>query len=143
MIELFSRYGPALALGNPGEKHLPFGAARVYCMHECWKAKEAEIANRADYVLLVSDSTPGVEWEISNFLRSPWKEKTIFILAPKSKDLREAPTVAAAIAAAGVPEKGTPILACYWDAQDTLQLLRAETPRSPAAFIVAIQNLFP
>jgi hypothetical protein len=64
LIELFSRYGPALALGNPGEKHLPFGAARVYCTHNCWKAKVAEIANRADYVLLVADSTPGVEWEI-------------------------------------------------------------------------------
>lgn len=142
LIESFSRYGPALALGNPGEKNLPFGAARVYCTHDCWKAKVTEIANRADYVVLVADSTPGVEWEISNFLLPPWKEKTIFLLAPKSTDLREAPTVAAAIAAAGVPENGIPILACYWDAEDKLQVLRADKPRSPEAFIVAMQTFF-
>jgi hypothetical protein len=142
LVESFSRYGPALALGNPGEKQLPFGAARVYCTHDTWKDQVAEIANRANYVVLVADSTPGVEWEIWHFLTPAWREKTLFIVAPKSKDLREAPTLATAIAAEGVPEGGPPILACYWDHEGRLQVLRADVPRSPEAFIVAMQTFF-
>ncbi len=142
LIEGFSRYGPALALGNPGEKNLPFGAARVYCTHDTWKDKVAEIANRADHVLLIADSTPGVEWEIYHFLKPPWREKTLFVVAPKSADLREAPTLAAAIAKEGVPDGGPPILACYWDDDGRLTVLRADMPRSPEAFIVAMQTFF-
>jgi hypothetical protein len=142
LVESFSRYGPALALGNPGEKQLPFGAARVYCTHDTWKDQVAEIANRANYVVLVADSTPGVEWEIWHFLTPAWREKTLFIVAPKSKDLREAPTLAAAIAAEGVPENGPPMIACYWDQQHRLHVLRADVPRSPEAFIVAMQTFF-
>jgi hypothetical protein len=142
LVESFSRYGPALALGNPGEKQLPFGAARVYCTHDTWKDQVAAIANRANYVVLVADSTPGVEWEIWHFLTPAWREKTLFIVAPKSRDLREAPTLAAAIAAEGVPEGGSPILACYWDHERRLQVLRADVPRSPEAFIIAMQTFF-
>jgi hypothetical protein len=142
LIEGFSRYGPALALGNPGEKNLPFGAARVYCTHDTWKDKVAEIADRADHVLLVADSTPGVEWEIYHFLMPPWREKTLFIVAPKSADLREAPTLGAAIRKEGVPDGGAPILACYWDDGGRLTILRADMPRSPEAFIVAMQTFF-
>ena len=142
LIEGFSRYGPALALGNPGEKNLPFGAARVYCTHDTWKDKVAEIADRADHVLLVADSTPGVEWEIYHFLKPPWREKTLFIVAPKSADLREAPTLAAALRQEGVPDGGPPILACYWNDQGRLTVLRADMPRSPEAFIVAMQTFF-
>lgn len=142
LIEGFSRYGPALALGNPGEKNLPFGAARVYCTHDTWKAKVAEIADRANHVLLVADSTPGVEWEIYHFLKSPWREKTLFIVAPKAADLREAPTLAAALAKEGVPAGGAPVLACYWDDGGQLTVLRADIPRSPEAFIVAMQTFF-
>ncbi|RYD27179.1 MAG: hypothetical protein EOP87_21565, partial [Verrucomicrobiaceae bacterium] len=134
LIEGFSRYGPALALGNPGEKNLPFGAARVYCTHDTWKDKVAEIADRADHVLLVADSTPGVEWEIYHFLKPPWREKTLFIVAPKSADLREAPTLAAALRQEGVPDGGPPILACYWNDEGRLTVLRADMPRSPEAF---------
>lgn len=142
LVESFSRYGPALALGNPGEKQLPFGAARVYCSHDTWKDQVAEIANRANHVVLVADSTPGVEWEIWHFLTPAWREKTLFIVAPKSNDLREAPTLAAAIAAEGVPSGGPPMIACYWDHERRLQVLRADVPRSPEAFIVAMQTFF-
>lgn len=142
LIEGFSRYGPALALGTPGEKSLPFGAARVYCTHDTWKSKVAEIANRSNHVVLVADSTPGVEWELSHFLKAPWREKTLFVVAPKSADLRDAPTLAAAITQAGVPANGDPILACYWDIEGNLKVLRADVPRSPEAFIVAMQAFF-
>ena len=142
LVEGFSRYGPSLALGSPGEKSLPFGAARVYCTHETWKAKVAEIANRAGYVILVADSTPGVEWELSHFLKPPWREKTLFVVAPKSTDVRDAPTLAAAVAGDGVPSGGEPVLACYWDAAGRLKVLRSDVPRSPEAFIVAMQVFF-
>jgi len=142
LIESFSRFGPALALGTPGEKNLPFGAARVYCTHDSWKSKVAEIADRARYVILVADSTPGVEWELSHFLKAPWREKTLFVVAPKSSDLRDAPTLAKALANEGVPPDGRPILACHWDAAGQLQVMRADVPRSPEVFIVAMQRFF-
>ena len=138
LIERFSRYGPALALGNPGEKGLPFGAARVYCDHADWQDKVAEIAEESAHVVLVADRTPGVEWEIRTFIEGPWREKTLFVCAPKSGDIRENDVLAEYLNAAGTPLKGAPILAVWWAPDGTLEVLRSTLPRSPETFVVAL-----
>jgi hypothetical protein len=142
LIERFSRYGPAVALGAPGEKDLPFGAARIYPNHETWQEKVAEIAARARAVVLVADRTPGVEWEIKTFLDGPWRDKTLFVCAPRSGDIRGNPVMARRMADLGVPETGRPIIAAFWGSDGRLRLLRAKLPLSPEAIVVALQAFF-
>ena len=37
LIDEIAQYGPVVALGRPGEKHVPFGAQRHYEAHETWQ----------------------------------------------------------------------------------------------------------
>lgn len=40
LVEEFSRFGPIVALGRPGERPIrPFGAARVYVVHSDWQVR--------------------------------------------------------------------------------------------------------
>lgn len=142
LVERFSRYGPALALGNPGEKSLPFGAARVYASHENWQDVVHELAARSAHVVLVADSTPGVEWEIRTFQQPPLLDKTMFICAPRSTDLRESPLLAGWLEELGLPPGGVPVLAVFRDREGQVVVLRCTHPRSSSAFVVALQAFF-
>lgn len=142
LVEGFSRYGPSLALGSPGEKDLPFGAARVYVTHDTWKAKVAEVAARARSVVLVADQTPGVEWEIKTFMRGDLREKTLFICAPKSGDVRGNPVMGRRMDELGVTDTGQVIIAAWWRADGTLRLLRTSLPPSPETIVVALNAFF-
>jgi hypothetical protein len=142
IVEQFSRYGPALALGSPGEKNLPFGAARVYVTHDTWKDKVAEVAQASRSVILVADKTPGVEWEIRTFMDGPWRDKTLFVCAPQSGDVRGNPVLAERMAALGVAEGGPPIIAAWWTPSGVLELLRTRGKISPETLTVALQAFF-
>lgn len=142
LVERFSRYGPALALGNPGEKSLPFGAARVYATHERWQEVVRELAARSAHVVLVADSTPGVEWEIQTFQQPPLVDKTAFLCAPRAGDLRESPPLARWLEEAGLPAGGRPVLAAFQDLEGSLVLLRCAHPRPSSAYVVAMQAFF-
>lgn len=142
LVERFSRYGPALALGVPGEKSLPFGAARVYASHENWQEVVHDLANRSGHVILVADSTPGIEWEVETFLNRPLMDKTLFLCAPKTDDIRQSPRIAQWLEMQGIPPGGTPILAVFRDGKGAIVILRCAYPRSSAAFVSAVQAFF-
>ncbi len=143
LVENFSRYGPAVALGRPGEKTLPFGAARVYAAHDRWQEKVLDLAATSRQIILVVDATPGVEWEIETLLKAPFLQKTLFLCAPRSADVREHPGLGRWLSAeTGVTETGNPVLAVFLNGDDELVLLRCRHPRSSQAFIVAMQTCF-
>jgi len=142
LVERFARYGPAIALGNPGEKNLPFGAARIYASHDNWKNVVLELATRSAHVVLVADSTPGVEWEVQTFLERPLLDKTLFLCAPRSEDLRESPQIGRWLTELGLPSGGTPVLAAFRGVEGNIMILRCAAPRSSSAFVTALQAFF-
>lgn len=142
LVENFSRIGPALALGTPGEKNLPFGAARVYASHEDWKEVVTDLAHRSNHVVLVADSTPGVEWEVSTLLEPPLLDKTLFVCAPKAVDIRANGILGQWLIRQGCPQGNVPIVGVFRDTRGELVLLRSRHPRSSQAFIVALQAFF-
>jgi hypothetical protein len=82
--EQFSAYfrtrGPFIAIGRPGEKVVPGGAARLYVGLDEWQAKVMELLPRAQLVLLQPEETEGVWWEIMQAIRALPPEKTLFCL---------------------------------------------------------------
>lgn len=58
------RVGPFVAVGRPGEKLPPFGAARLYVGDDQWQDVVTDLVTRASAVVLQPDASPGTVWEI-------------------------------------------------------------------------------
>ncbi len=87
LVERFSKIGPVVAVGRPGEKNLPFGAARRYVQDSDWKRKVIELAESAVGIVIVADDSPGIEWEIRNMLTERFVEKTLFLANPNGDSI--------------------------------------------------------
>jgi hypothetical protein len=66
LVAEFRSLGPVVAVGKPGERLSPSGAARLYLSNEEWKSRVAELATRARMVLLVVGGTSGIRWELEH-----------------------------------------------------------------------------
>jgi hypothetical protein len=142
LVEEFSRFGPVVALGRPGQRSLPFGAARIYVQHDDWQAKVLELAERSAHIVLVADDGAGVAWEIEIMLSGSLRAKTIFLATERLGDLRasaqlrsvvevvEGETIARSSRLIGAFESGGRLVA-----------MSASRP-SPEAYIVALQAFF-
>jgi len=60
----FSRVGPFVSIGRPGERLARAGAARLYVSEDQWQHVVANLVERARVVLLQAGTTPGVLWEL-------------------------------------------------------------------------------
>jgi hypothetical protein len=69
LIEPFEALGPVFAIGRPGEKVPPLGAARVYA-GEDWQDKVHDFVQRAQLILLFAGTTRSFAWEIEKVFRS-------------------------------------------------------------------------
>ncbi len=86
LVERFSRIGPIVAIGRPGEEDLPFGAARLYLSDEEWRPRVLELAEQAAGIIVVVDESPGIEWEIKEMMADRFVEKTLFLASPKGSE---------------------------------------------------------
>ncbi len=67
--DLLKSIGPFVAVGIPGERLAPFGAARIYMSHASWQEEIAKIAERAAALVLQPEMTPGTCWELEYAMR--------------------------------------------------------------------------
>lgn len=64
LVRALSRIGPVLAIGRPGEREAPWGAARAYVKARAdWKLVVASLMERCALLVLVPGDTAGVGWE--------------------------------------------------------------------------------
>jgi hypothetical protein len=82
MVTAFTKIGPVIAIGRPGEKLPALGAARFYVTHELWKQKVSEVAALSRFVVWATGSTEGLRWEISHLLENLPPEKLILLAHP-------------------------------------------------------------
>ncbi|MGE0596257.1 MAG: hypothetical protein AB7P07_07825 [Hyphomonadaceae bacterium] len=94
LIENFSRFGPVVAIGRPGERDLPYGAARHYVDDEIWRERVLELADSALCIVIVADSTDGIAWETRAMLGERYLSKTLFLASPGEKSLADNSTIA-------------------------------------------------
>ena len=74
-------FGPFIAIGRPGDRLCPLGAARLYVSNEEWKAKVELLVRNAAAVVLLPDKTPGMQWEL-RFVASVVERLRLLIIVP-------------------------------------------------------------
>jgi hypothetical protein len=139
LVEEFSRFGPVVALGRPGQRTLPFGAARIYVQHDNWQAKVLELAETSAHIVLVADAGAGVAWEIETMLAPTLRAKTIFLATKALGDLRASERLRSLVESAAKPRAERVIGA--FQSRGRPIVLSAHRP-SPEAYIVALQAFF-
>jgi hypothetical protein len=72
--------GPLVAIGKPGDKFSPLGAARVYVSNEEWQEKFNELSKNAALILWVLGYSEGVRWELERLVKVVKPEKLIVCL---------------------------------------------------------------
>ena len=98
LAEMFESVGPFVAIGAPGERLPPLGAARLYLEDDNWKSKVQELLNRAGFVLIYGGSTKGLGWEIGQVVRMAHPSKVV-IMVPNSPETYESFRIIASNAA--------------------------------------------
>lgn len=83
LTKALRRVGPVLAIGRPGERLPPLGAARFYVSDELWQKKVAHVAEESQYVVLATGSTEGLKWEVSHLISNLSPNRLILWLHPQ------------------------------------------------------------
>jgi LSD1 subclass zinc finger protein len=73
----FSKLGPMIAIGRPGEELPSLGAARFYVSNDKWQEKVADIAREAQFIVWVSGTTGGLHWELNHLIQTVAPSKLI------------------------------------------------------------------
>lgn len=84
LVTVLDDIAPVLGVGRPNEKYLPDGAACFVITDAQWQEKVAELAQKAELVVLRLGSTAGVLWELQYCLENLDLKKLLLIL-PNSK----------------------------------------------------------
>ncbi len=79
-VDVFSEIAPVVAIGNPQDRNLPLGAARLYFSDDVWKQKVLEMLSNAKLVVLRLGETSNFWWEVHNVLTYCPLEKVIFLI---------------------------------------------------------------
>jgi hypothetical protein len=86
----FWRYGPVVAIGKPGDKLPPLGAARDYVSNDSWKQKVEGLMQEASIIVVVIGRTGGLAWEINRVVELGFTSKLVILIPPtKIKDLTQ------------------------------------------------------
>lgn len=84
------QFGPVIAVGQPGEKLPPVGAAREYIKNEEWQTKVNSYAADSQLITFILGKSDGVLWELQHIVESGLLSKVIIIFPPlKEKHLHE------------------------------------------------------
>lgn len=65
LSRLFSYFGPFIAIGRPGERLPPLGAARDYLANADWKAAVGSLIERAQFVIIRVGDSDALLWEFA------------------------------------------------------------------------------
>lgn len=77
-----ARYGPVIAVGEPGEEAPPTGASRTYLPHESWRQTVARLIGEARLVVLIAGTSSGFGWELREVVRRDVLDKTLILFPP-------------------------------------------------------------
>jgi hypothetical protein len=81
-----SRHGPVVAVGRPGERRPPLGAAREYIADDRWRERVEEYVAEARVIVAVLGGSGGLAWEWATILRSGALHRLVLVIPPVSAD---------------------------------------------------------
>jgi hypothetical protein len=77
--------GPLVAIGEPGEKLPPLGAARLYVDGDNWQRVVEELVDRSQLVILRAGLTPGFWWELKHLVEKCDPQKVVIYLPKRDR----------------------------------------------------------
>lgn len=80
------RYGPVIAIGQPGTVLAPLGAAREYHDDDSWQQAVHNHIADSELVAFVVGRSPGLLWEVATVRRLGALGKTLFVFPPEEPD---------------------------------------------------------
>lgn len=80
LARIFSRIGPCIAIGEPGEKLPKLGMARMYLDDQEWQSRVQDLISRASVVVIRVGHTKNVWWEIETAVKLVMPERLLFLL---------------------------------------------------------------
>jgi hypothetical protein len=86
VVDQIWRLGPVLAIGNPGERLSPLGAAREYISDDRWRSRIREYLTESRYVVSVLGATPGLSWEYEQMLALGRDHDVLVVFPPRPAD---------------------------------------------------------
>jgi hypothetical protein len=92
LAKVFTKLGPFIAIGRPGELLPELGAARMYVDNEVWQEVVEDITSKAQLVVLQAGETQGLQWELRKVGDTISPERVLlFVPFPlKGRDREEA-----------------------------------------------------
>jgi hypothetical protein len=77
-----SRFGPFVAIGEPGERLPDLGAARAYFSNDEWQAAVLDWIGRARTIVIIGGMTRWVTWELRQVIASGKLDHLVLLLPP-------------------------------------------------------------
>lgn len=77
-----ARYGPVIAVGQPGERVPKLGAAREYLPGQEWQQGVRSRMQNAAVVAVVLGRTGGLEWELAALVETGTLARTLMVVPP-------------------------------------------------------------
>lgn len=85
LAPVLERLGPVIAIGRPGERSAPVGAARAYVSNEAWQQTVHSWLERARLVVMVMGPVadkPGLAWELERVRELGGLAKLLLVMPP-------------------------------------------------------------
>jgi hypothetical protein len=83
IVHYFSRFGPVVAIGKPGEVVATAGAFREYVADESWKATVYRYLDCCQAVVIQPSNTEGVKWEIMTVFERLPKHRIVIVFSSR------------------------------------------------------------
>lgn len=78
--EILSKFGPVIAIGQPGEELPSLGAARFYVSDDEWQTVITNLMSRAHLVVLRIGFTKGFWWEWQTAIQKVKPDRLLFLI---------------------------------------------------------------
>lgn len=80
------QFGPVVALGLPGQKLPPLGAARATLSDQSWRQEIEQWMRQAQVIVVVLGRSEGLAWEISRLVALDIWYKAILVIPPAAEN---------------------------------------------------------
>jgi hypothetical protein len=80
LAHALKQIGPFVAVGEPGDKLAPLGAARLYLADDEWQGRVDALLGRAAAIVLCPESSVGTRWEVTEVARLVDRRRLLLIV---------------------------------------------------------------
>ncbi|MDP1736005.1 MAG: hypothetical protein Q8L23_01040 [Caulobacter sp.] len=104
--DYFSRFGPYIAAGRPGElfENMDIGAAKLYVANADWRSTIVELLNISGIVILEAANSEGLLWEIEQLVEIVSPFRVLLVTPRTATEYREFRQFAGGLFPKGLPE---------------------------------------